>query len=283
MAPSKSGRARSSMDSHRYCGQVSANTFCPASRAAATASSACRADRCTMYSGQSGHLGQGDGPRGGLALQLRRPGQAVLDRVCAAGRQRLRDQLVDGDAVLRVHHHGRAGTGRLLHGQQDLAVGRVEHAGVGHEHLEAVHPGLDAGVHLLERRVVDVGDDHVEAVVDRAVAVRLGVPLVQRGQQRGALGLDGEVDDRGGAAPGRGAGAGLEGVRGERAAERHLHVRVRVDPAGQHVLAGRVDDLVRRRRGRGLPRPARRSGPWPAPRRSSPRPPARRRPASPTP
>ena len=52
LAPSKSGRARSSMDSHRYCGQVSANTFCPASRASATASSACRADRCTMYSGQ---------------------------------------------------------------------------------------------------------------------------------------------------------------------------------------------------------------------------------------
>ena len=45
---------------------------------AATASSACRADRCTMYSGAAGHLGQRDRPRRGLALQLRRPGQAVL-------------------------------------------------------------------------------------------------------------------------------------------------------------------------------------------------------------
>ena len=79
--------------------------------------------------------------------------------------------------------------------------------------LKLFTPAVDAGVHLLQRRVVDVGDDHVEAVVDRAVAVRLGVPLVQSGQQRGALGLHREVDDRGGAAPRRGAGAGLERVR----------------------------------------------------------------------
>ena len=231
-----------------------------------------------MYSGQSATLASV------IAREVASPSSSGgrvrpwLDRVGAAGRERLRDQLVDGDAVLRVHHHGRAGAGRLLHGEQDLAVGRVEHAGVGHEHLEAVHPGLDAGVHLLQRRVVDVGDDHVEAVVDRAVAVGLGVPLVQRGEQRGALGLDGEVDDRGGAAPRRGAGAGLERVRRERAAERHLHVRVHVDPAGQHVLAGRVDDPVRR----GC-RPRARRRPGPAPPRSSPRPPARRRPASRTP
>ena len=51
MAPSKSGRARSSRDRYRYCGQVSANTFCPVSRAAAISCSAWAADRCTTYSG----------------------------------------------------------------------------------------------------------------------------------------------------------------------------------------------------------------------------------------
>ena len=194
----------------------------------------------------AGHLGQGDRPVGGLGLQLRRPGQAVLHRVGPPRGQRLGHQLVDRDAVLRVHHDHRAGVRGPQHGPQDLAVGGVEHARVGHEHLEAVHARADAGLHLLERGVVDVGDDHVEAVVDRAVAVRLRVPLVQRGQQRGALGLDREVDDRGGAAPGGGPGPGLEGVRRERAAERHLHVRVHVDAAGQHVPPGGVEHPVRR-------------------------------------
>ena len=61
---------------------------------------------------------------------------------------------------------------RLLHRRAGSRRRRVEHARVGHEHLEAGHPGVDAGLHLLERVVVDVGEDHVEAVVDRAVARR---------------------------------------------------------------------------------------------------------------
>ena len=197
-----------------------------------------------MYSGAPGHPGQRDGPVGGLRLQLRRAGQAVLQRVGLPRGQRLRDELVDRDAVLGVHHDQGAGLGGPGHGAQDLPVGRVEHARVGHEHLEAGHARPDAGLHLLQRGVVDVGDDHVEAVVDGAVAVRLLVPLVQRGQQRGALGLDREVHDRGGAAPGRGPGAGLEGVHREGAAERHLHVGVHVDAAGQDVQPGGVDNLA---------------------------------------
>ena len=54
-----------------------------------------------------------------------------------------------------------------------------------------------------------------------------------------AVALHGEVDDRGGAAPRRGARAGLERVGGERAAEGQLHVGVHVDAAGDDVLAGR--------------------------------------------
>ena len=58
--------------------------------------------------------------------------------------------------------------------------------------------------------------------------------------------LHGEVDDGRGAAPGRRARAGLEGVGREGAAERQLHVRVPVDATGDHVLAGGVDDAVGR-------------------------------------
>ena len=51
-------------------------------------------------------------------------------------------------------------------------------------------------------------------------------------RMRAAAGLDGEIDDGGGAAEGRGARAGLEIVGGGGAAERHVEMRVHVDAAG---------------------------------------------------
>ena len=66
----------------------------------------------------------------------------------------------------------------------------------------------------------------------------------QRVVQRLAAVLDREVDDRGRAAERRRARAGLEVVGRRRAAERHVEMRVDVDAAGQHVLAGRVDHRV---------------------------------------
>ena len=80
----------------------------------------------------------------------------MLDGLGIPGGQSLGDELVDRDAVLRVHHNQRAGPRRLLHCAQDLAIGRVEDPRVCHEHLEAVHPGVNAGSHLLQSRVVDV-------------------------------------------------------------------------------------------------------------------------------
>ena len=84
----------------------------------------------------------------------------------------------------------------------------------------------------------------VEAVVDAGLAVGLLVPRVEALAQRAAARLDREVDDRRRAAEGGGPGAGLEGVLGEGAAERQLHVGVGVDPAGDDPLAGRVDGAV---------------------------------------
>ena len=51
LAPSKSGRARSSVDRNRYWGHVSAKALNPSSRAAVTSASASAADRWTMYTG----------------------------------------------------------------------------------------------------------------------------------------------------------------------------------------------------------------------------------------
>src|SRR5690606_9947492 len=153
-------------------------------------------------------------------------------------------QDVDGDAVLGVHHDQAAVVGGALHGAQDLPVVAVEDARVGHELLEAGDPFVHQEIHLLERVVVHVGDDHVEAVVDGAVALGLGVPGVEALAQGAADALHREVDDGGGAAPGGGPGAGPEGVGGAGAAERQLHVGVRVGAAREHVLPGGVSGAV---------------------------------------
>ena len=133
-----------------------------------------------------------------------------------------------------------------LHRPQDLAVVAVEHAGVGHEQLEAGDAlVLGEVLHRLQRLVVDAADDLVEGVVDGALAVGLAMPFGEPVVDVLAVALHGHVDDRRDAAPRRRARSGLERVGRERAAERQLHVGVHVDPAGDDVLAGGVD-----RRGR---------------------------------
>ena len=132
-----------------------------------------------------------------------------------------------------------------LHGPQELPVVAVEHAGVGHEQLEAGDAlVVDEVLHALQRLLVDAADDLVERVVDGAFAFRLAMPIGQGRVHVAASVLHRHVDDGGDTAPRRGAGAGLERVAGQGAAERHLHVRVNVDAAGDDVLAGGVDHAV---------------------------------------
>ncbi len=127
---------------------------------------------------------------------------------------------------------------------QDLSVVGIEHAGVGHEQLEAGDPlVVDEVGHRLQGVLVDSADDLVEAVVDGAVAGGLGVPVGEPVLDVLTRALDGEVDDRRDASPGRGDRAGLERVGRGRAAERQLHVGVHVDTPGNDVLPGGVDHL----------------------------------------
>jgi hypothetical protein len=131
---------------------------------------------------------------------------------------------------------------------EDLAVVGEEDAFVRHEQLEARNALRHELVHRGQRRVLHVGEDLVESVVDCAVSRGLLVPQVVL-VERVLIGVLGDEVDNGGRAADRGGpGAGLERVAGVGAAERHLHVRVRVDAAGDDVLAARVDDGVCGRR-----------------------------------
>ena len=86
---------------------------------------------------------------------------------------------VDRHPVLGVHHDQAAVLRGLLHRPEDRTVVAVEHARVRGEELEARDALRDELVHLLERLVVDVAHDHVEAVVGDGVALGLGVPGVE--------------------------------------------------------------------------------------------------------
>ena len=66
-------------------------------------------------------------------------------------------------------------------------------------------------------------------------------PGVERVAHARALGLDGEINQRGGAAEGRGFCAGLEIVAGGGAAEGHVEVRVNVNAAGKNEHAGGIN------------------------------------------
>ena len=145
-----------------------------------------------------------------------------------------------------MHHDQPAVLRGLLHRPEDRPVVAEKDARVGREELEVRDTLGHEVVHLLERVVVDVAHDHVEPVVDDGIALGLGVPRVEAFAKRVAPRLDREIDDRGRPAECRRPRPGLEGVLGQRPAERQLHVGVDVDAARDDVLAGGVDGLVDR-------------------------------------
>jgi len=158
----------------------------------------------------------------------------------------LRDQDVDRDAVLGVHADEAADLAGALHGPEDLAVVDHEHARVGHEQLERGDPLVDRLLHLGRGAFIHVGHDEVKAVVDGRYPFGLRVPGVEPGAERLPLLLHGEIDDRRRAAVRGRQGPRLEVVARARAPERHVHVGVGVDAAGEDVLPARVDGHVER-------------------------------------
>ena len=192
----------------------------------------------------SGEVRQHDRAVRRLLLHLPRAGDAVEVGGGLALRDELLGEHVDDGSVLGVHHRQQPRVRGHLHRAEDLRVVGVEDARVRHEHLEARDALVDEAGQGREGVGIHASDDLVEAVVDRAVARGELVPVREAVLDALAGALHGEVDDGRRAAPRGRAGAGLERVGGARPAEGELHVRVRVDPAGDDVLPGRVDDGV---------------------------------------
>jgi hypothetical protein len=168
---------------------------------------------------------------------------AVVGRVSAFSfGEGLLDDYVDGAAVFRMHADEAVVFGGLAHGFEDRGVIEHEDAGVGHEELEASDAFADELAHFFELRGAKVGDDAVEGVVGHRFVVGFFHPGIEGLAERVAFVLDGEVDERGGAAKSGGDGAGLEIVGAGGAAKGHVEMGVDVDAAGDHQAAGGVDN-----------------------------------------
>ena len=191
----------------------------------------------------AGVFREADRPPRGLGLELLGARERVVDRIGLARRQRLLDEVVDGEAVLGVHHHEAA---RLLaaleHGEEEV-VGHHQHVRIGEEDLERGYARVDHRLHVGECAGVRLRDRHVEAVVHVRGALGAAHPLLERRAQATRLHLQREVDEAGRAARGRGLRAGVVVVRGRSAAERHREVRVVVDRAREHEAARGVQHL----------------------------------------
>ena len=192
----------------------------------------------------AGSLGQGDGPRGRLALQPRRPAVRVLDGSRPSGRHQTLDEEVDRPAVLGVHgDQGSELAGPGHRPEQRPVVDEID-AGIGHEELERGHSRRDEIGHLRQHPVVHLAQHHVEAVVHVRPAIGARHPAFEPHRRRLAVLVPGVVDDRGGAAPGSRLGAGGEVVAGDPCRGHQPQVRVHVDPARDDVAADRGDDVV---------------------------------------
>src|SRR5205814_4584127 len=112
-----------------------------------------------------------------------------------------------------------------------------EDAGICHEKFETGHTFADKLRHLFDLRLRQVSDDAMECIIRNRLRSCLLHPGVERSSQRLAPVLNSEINQGRGAAECGSAGAGLEVVSAGSSAERHVEMRVHVDPAGHNVLA----------------------------------------------
>ena len=159
---------------------------------------------------RAGDLRHGDGAVHGFGFGARRTRERVVDGRGLAFGEGAGDDHVDDAAVFGVHADERAVLRGLREGLEDGGIVHHEDVGIGHEELETGDAFVDQVVHVFEAAGAQIGDDHVQAVIDARLAFGLLPPGVEGVAHAGAAGLDGEIDDAGGAAERRGASAGFE-------------------------------------------------------------------------
>ena len=193
----------------------------------------------------AGDLGEPDRAVRRLALALDRPRERVIFRVGVAGCERLLHEDLDHVAVLGVDLNQAAVLGARLQRLEDRLVVDLQDVLVGHEDFERIDALLvDEFGDLGHRLVAAVGDREVKGVVDDGLPIGFPVPRLEGVVQRVAARVEREVDDAGRPAECRAARPRFKVVGGDRPAEGHVEVRVRVDAARHDVCSAGIDGLV---------------------------------------
>ena len=188
-------------------------------------------------------IGQHDRAVGRLALDFRRSRKRVaLGTGYAFGHEVLLQRQHDV-AVFGVHERHRAEFGATRERGEHLLVVDHQRALVGHEMLECGDAVRDHLRHVVADLVRPIGDAHVVGVIGGR-EFRALVPVGDRLHQWLASAGDDEIDQHRRAAGERGARAAVVIVGRIRAHERHVEMRVRIDPARHDVAARAVERLV---------------------------------------
>ena len=195
--------------------------------------------------GGAGRLRERDGPAGRLGFARGRAGEGVELGPGFTLREGAPDENLDHPGVFGVHADEAPVSPRAQERAQDRRVIRHQAAGIGHVELERRDAFRDQSVHFLDPCLGQVHDADVKGVVHDGLALRFLAPGVEGPGEGLALFLGGEVDDRGRAAEDRAQGARSEVVRRPPPREGHVEMGVRVDAAGDHHEAARVDDVRR--------------------------------------
>ncbi|OIQ68823.1 hypothetical protein GALL_495800 [mine drainage metagenome] len=189
------------------------------------------------------HVGDHDSAIGCLALYLRRARIGVrLGPGVAVGQQPAR-QFSHNVAVLGMHQRQRPQLGATTERSEHLVIVHHQATFIGHEVLECVNSLIHNGFHFVKDLLAPPGNRHVV----RIIAVRpprFVVPHLQRIQQALARRRQGKVDHHRRPPRQSRSRPALEIIAGIGAHERHLKVRMRVDPPRHHVAAGGVQHCI---------------------------------------
>ena len=138
-------------------------------------------------------------------------------------------------AVFSVDHWQRAQLGAAFERGVHLIVLDHQRALVGHEVFERVNTHFDGIRHLVKDVFVPTGNRHVVTDIRANLRCRFAMPLVNSVLDRAIGAGQTEVHQHGRTTTSRRPSAGLKRLGRGRAHERHFQMRMRINPAGDHI------------------------------------------------